>query len=353
MHDSPLPPSSSLDAGSAWRLPSGLAPVPHLGVIRASGADAAAFIHGQLSNDFAQLDPQHARLAAFCSAKGRMQASFIGLRPCAQDILLLCSRDLVAQTVKRLGMFVLRARCRITDASADYQIWGLCGDAAPEARPPAQPWAVQPVGAGADAGWRITLPPACASARALLLLPAGAPAPTPPAGLPVLDAALWQWGEVMSAVATLSLPVFDHFVPQMLNYESVGGVNFAKGCYPGQEVIARSQFRGTLKRRAFVVQSSAALTAGQDVFTVAQLKSEGADAQPVGTVAQAAICPPGVCQAGDAPPLWHAIVSITTSAAEAASAPRDAHAHAGAALCTQDGALLTLLPLPYRLRDDI
>lgn len=350
MHDSPLSPLPTVDTGGAWRLPAGIAPVPHLGVIRASGADAAAFIHGQLSNDFVQLDSQHARLAAFCSPKGRMQASFIGLRPWPQDVLLLCSRDLVAQTVKRLSMFVLRARCSITDASADYQIWGLCGEAAPEARP----WTVQPVDAGADAGWRVTLPPACGSARALLLLPASAPAPTAPAGWPVLDAAVWQWGEVMSAVATISLPVFDYFVPQMLNYESVGGVNFAKGCYPGQEVIARSQFRGTLKRRAFVVQSGVALAAGQDVFTVAQLTSEGADAQPVGTVAQAAMCPPGVCHTGDAAALWHAIVSITTSAAEAASAPGGANgAHASAALCTQDGAALTLLPLPYRLRDDI
>jgi folate-binding protein YgfZ len=72
-----------------------------------------------------------------------------------------------------------------------------------------------------------------------------------------LDAALWQWSEVRSGIVTLSTPVIDAFVPQMINYESVGGVNFKKGCYPGQEVVARSQFRGTLKRRTYLVQADA------------------------------------------------------------------------------------------------
>ena len=73
---------------------------------------------------------------------------------------------------------------------------------------------------------------------------------------PALDPALWHWGEVRSGVATRRAPpIVEAFVPQMLNYESVGGVNFKKGCYPGQEVVARSQFRGTLKRRAFLAHA--------------------------------------------------------------------------------------------------
>ena len=66
---------------------------------------------------------------------------------------------------------------------------------------------------------------------------------------------LWLWGEVRSGIATITAPIVEAFVPQMLNYESVGGVNFKKGCYPGQEVVARSQFRGTLKRRAYLAHS--------------------------------------------------------------------------------------------------
>ena len=87
-----------------------------------------------------------------------------------------------------------------------------------------------------------------------------------PAG-PALAPSLWLWSEVRSGVATLTTPVVEAFVPQMLNYESVGGVNFKKGCYPGQEVVARSQFRGTLKRRAYLVHADALLEAGTEVFS--------------------------------------------------------------------------------------
>src|SRR6478735_3285633 len=69
---------------------------------------------------------------------------------------------------------------------------------------------------------------------------------------PELDPSLWLWGDVRSGIATITAPIVEAFVPQMLNYESVGGVNFKKGCYPGQEIVARSQFRGTLKKRAYL-----------------------------------------------------------------------------------------------------
>ena len=102
----------------------GAAPLNHLGVIRITGADAANFIHNQLTQDFLLLPPQHARLAAFCSAKGRMQASFIGFKPDADTVLLVCSQDLLAATLKRLRMFVLRAKAVLDDASADFALFG-------------------------------------------------------------------------------------------------------------------------------------------------------------------------------------------------------------------------------------
>ena len=105
--------------------------MPHWGVIRARGADAAQFIHGQLSQDFVLLGPDQARLAAFCNAKGRMQASFIGIKPDAQTILLVCERSLLAQTLKRLRMFVLRAQCQLDDASEAFALWGLVGASVP------------------------------------------------------------------------------------------------------------------------------------------------------------------------------------------------------------------------------
>ena len=107
----------------------GVAPLPHLGVIRVEGDDAAKFLHGQLTQDFSLLGLSEARLAAFCSAKGRMQASFIGFKRSHTEILLVCSRDILAATLKRLSMFVLRAKARLTDASSDYALFGLAGDA--------------------------------------------------------------------------------------------------------------------------------------------------------------------------------------------------------------------------------
>ncbi len=139
----------------------GIAPISHLGVIRVQGDDAASFLHGQLTNDFALLDLHHARLAAFCSAKGRMQASFIGFKRAHDDILLVLSRDLLAQTLKRLSMFVLRAKAKLSDASADFHLQGLIGNAVPHSEQ--APWALQSEG---DAHI-VHLYPAAGQARAL------------------------------------------------------------------------------------------------------------------------------------------------------------------------------------------
>ena len=290
----------------------GIAPLSHLGVIRAQGADAASFLHGQLTQDFALLDTQHARLAAYCSAKGRMLASFIGFKTGPEEILLLCSRDLLPAMLKRLSMFVLRAKCKLTDATADFALCGIAGDAAGTDAP----WTLRSV----DSAHVVQLYPAAGTPRALWIAPAGSALPAGPA----LDEAAWQWSEVASGIATLSLPVQEQFVPQMLNYESVGGVNFKKGCYPGQEVVARSQFRGTLKRRAFIAHADAPLAVGAEVFAASDAE------QPVGMVVQAAAAPAGGCDA---------IVSL-----QIASTDEALHV-AGTALALQ--------PLPYELLADI
>lgn len=299
----------------------GVAALPHLGVIRAQGEDAASFLHGQLTQDFALLKPGQARLAAFCSAKGRMQASFVALRLDPQDIALVMSRDLLAPTLKRLSMFVLRAKVKLSDASDTLMLRGLAGEAARLADGSAvPPWTDLAQGPA----HRVGLYPADGQPRALWLAPPGTDEPSGA----VLESARWQWGEVRSGIATVSAPVADAFVPQMLNYESVGGVNFKKGCYPGQEVVARSQFRGTLKRRATLAHADAALQAGMEVFHADDA------AQPCGLVAQAAPAPGGG---------WDAIVSLQTRAMEGGTLT--AHEPGGPAL--------TLLPLPYPLLADI
>ena len=299
----------------------GVSALPHLGVIRVQGEDAAKFLQGQLTQDVVLLGALQARLAAFCTAKGRMQASFVGFERVPSEFLLVCSRDILAPTLKRLSMFVLRAKAKLADATADFSLFGLAGDAL-QALPPAlgEPWSKADVG---DAQ-AIVLYPADGQRRVLWVAPADQP---PPAGAP-LATDLWLWSEVRSGVATISAPIVEAFVPQMLNYESVGGVNFKKGCYPGQEVVARSQFRGTLKRRAFLAHCEAELAAGQEVFHV--LDAE----QPCGTVAQAARAPSGG---------WDALVSMQISAA----------AQGRLTVGSSTGAALRLLPLPYLLLADV
>jgi tRNA-modifying protein YgfZ len=309
--------TSSHACASAAQLPSGICRLQHLGVIAALGPEAASFLQGQLTHDFSMLGLSQARLAGFCSAKGRMQASFIAFKRSHEEIWLVCSRDLLAQTLKRLTMFVLRSKVKLSDISASTALYGATGNAI-------QNIANNVLNAPATAQFGsktwVSLPPAQGTQRALVAQPADDAAPEGA----TLSEALWLWGEVMSGVATVSLPVFEAFVPQMINYESVGGVSFKKGCYPGQEVVARSQFRGAIKRRGYLAHCLAPLAAGQEVFAASDA------VQPAGIVAQAARAPDGA---------YNAIVSLQTAAAHEP--------------LTVNGQALTLLPLPYPLLEDI
>jgi folate-binding protein YgfZ len=316
-------------------LPQGQARLDHLGVIRVQGADAYTFLQGQLSNDVLLLPPGQARLAAYCSPKGRVLASFVvykspqseGAEP---ELLLLAARDVLAATLKRLSMFVLRAKVRLSDASADYLLCGVQGASNIPDALPAEPWSTVAVDTQQVL---IRLHAVRGQPRALLLgrLPVAAAAQA----LPALSLADWQWVDTLSGVPLVAAALADQLVPQMLNYESTGGISFKKGCYPGQEVVARSQFRGTLKRRLYLVCSEGALRPGQDV-----LNGPAPDAV-TGLVVQAAQLP--ACE----PPIWVAAVSVQIAAAESA---------AGLYVAGPDGAAaqaLALLERPYALLDNL
>ncbi len=254
------PPSSAL---------SGTVALTHWGVIAARGAEAVGFLQGQLTNDVAGMTPAQARLAGFCSAKGRLLASFVVWRGGADEVFLACAASVLPATLKRLSMFVLRARCKLVDASDEVRLWGLAGAAA--------------MADGLDVWHRgdlagtpaIRLPDAAGQPRALLIGEPSAP-------LPALALDAWRWLEVQSGVPTIETATVEQFVPQMINYELLGGVDFRKGCYPGQEVVARSQYRGTLKRRTFLFDVEGPAAAGQEIFHSAD------PGQPAGRVVSAA-----------------------------------------------------------------
>ena len=246
------------------------------GVIRASGADAAAFLQGQLTNDVSSLDAASARLAGFCSAKGRLQASFIVWRPADDEFLLSCPTSVLAPTLKRLSMFVLRAKCKLSDVSGEMAMFGVAGSAASAMLGDAAVWQRRPH-AGASV---MRLPDGGGLQRALLAAPVGVKIDVGAA--PAMTLETWRWLEVESGIVTIEAATVDRFVPQMVNFELVGGVDFQKGCYPGQEVVARSQYRGTTKRRTLLFDCDAVPTAGQDVYVAGDAN------EPAGTVANAA-----------------------------------------------------------------
>jgi tRNA-modifying protein YgfZ len=252
---------------------SGTVALTHWGVIRAQGADAVSFLQGQLTQDVAQLSGTQAALAGYCSAKGRLLASFVICKPAADEVLLLCHASVLAATLKRLQMFVMRAKCKLTDATAELPVFGVVGDAATALMGDLAVWG--------KAENCLRIPDSERIARAVLIAPVTAPS----SSLSLDD---WQWLEVRSAIATIEAATVDQFVPQMLNYEQLGGVNFQKGCYPGQEIVARSQFRGTIKRRAHLFETDGPITVGQEVFHSSDA------AQPAGLVVNASRNPSGL-----------------------------------------------------------
>ena len=286
------------------------------GVIRATGADALSFLQGQLTQDVAKLELGQARLAGFCSAKGRLQATFVAWRHDADQVFLACSADLLPAVLKRLSMFVLRAKCKLSDATAELPLWGEAGGSTPGQAV----WSCATLGQ-ADV---VRLPDGLFKGQPvpLRLWAGAAPATEHP-----LDLQTWRGLEASSGVARITAATAEQFVPQMVNLELVGGVSFQKGCFPGQEVVARSQYRGTLKRRAQLVLASAPVQAGQEIFHDAD------PGQPAGMVVLAGSLP-GVGQL--------ALVEVKLAALQSGGL------HAG----TADGVPLTLATLPYAIPAD-
>ena len=251
------------------------------GLIRASGPDAAAFLQGQLTNDVLTLSEGTARLAGFCSAKGRLQASFVVWKAADGDFLMMCTADLLVPTLKRLSMFVLRAKCKLSDATREIELHGVAGASAQALFGNASGWQTRSNGAGTV----VALPDAAGVRRCIVAMPAATPSGIVDA--PALPLDTWRWLDVQSGIVTIEAATVDRFVPQMVNFELVGGVDFQKGCYPGQEVVARSQYRGTTRRRTFLFDCETTPVAGQDVFVA------GDAGEAAGTVANAAPRPGG------------------------------------------------------------
>lgn len=295
------------------------APLADQGLIRASGEDTVGFLHNLMTNDINHLAENEARYAGLCTAKGRMIASFLIWREGA-DYLLQMSADILPAILKKLSMYVLRSKVKLTDVSADYALIGLAGhDAANLANAPATPMQTS-----TDAGGTAIRLDAN---RTMLAIPLEeAPAAwaqlaekAKPAGL-----AAWRLSEIAAGIPRIVAATQEAFVPQMVNYEvpAVGGVSFQKGCYPGQEIVARTQYLGKVKRRMYRAKLAEAVAPGTDVFT-----PEAGD-QHCGAIVLCAPAPEGGCEA---------LLVVQSSGAEANQV------HVGA----PSGQHAEILPLPY------
>ena len=234
-----------------------------MGLLKVHGADAASFLQAQLTNDVAGLTDGEVRLAGYCSVKGRLMASFWVWRDAAaaDTFWLACSRDIAAAIARRLSMFVLRAKAKVENASdADLRCSASWQSKATRGAPPSKAAAValpavavsakacRRTGAG-SAGDGHRSAHRARLAAAARCIPRRDTAALQAAGTRLLPMAAWRRLEVLSGIARIEAANQELFVPQMINFELVDGVNFRKGCYPGQEVVARSQYLGKLKRR--------------------------------------------------------------------------------------------------------
>ena len=304
-----------------------LVPLIDLGLIRVCGEEAASFLHNLLTNDVNGLTENGVRRSGMCNAKGRLLASFTMWRDDG-GLLLALSADLLPQVLKKLSMYVLRSKVKLSDESEKTVLLGLSG---PNSR----------TALAELAGWEGT-PPAALTFKRFeqgqvidlggdrhLLAVSATEAPTVwqrltqlarPAGL-----AAWHWLEIAAGTPRVTVATQEEFVPQMVNFELIGGVSFNKGCYPGQEIVARTQYLGKIKRRMYRARIEGALPSpGAPLFA-----PETGD-QACGNIVLGAPSPQGG---------FEALAVIQSSC----------HAAGEVHLDSPNGPRLSFLPLPYQV----
>ena len=262
-----------------------MTPLTGTGLLVVAGADGPGFLHNQLTNDVSHLGPDEARLAGYCTPKGRLLASLLMWKT-GEDLLLQLPRSLQAGIQKRLQMFVMRAKATLRDATDTQVQLGLAGPAATAVLGtwfpalPAAPYRKVDAGAGtlirlADTGAVDGIGAVAGSvgtsvARYVWIAPPQSLEdawPTLAAMLQPAGSDAWALAGIRAGIPEITAATQEKFVPQMINFEAVGGVNFQKGCYPGQEIVARSQYLGKLKRRMQPATVAASAAAGMDVFS--------------------------------------------------------------------------------------
>src|SRR5712692_1353859 len=264
----PEPEGTSDPDLAVARAGSVFAQLGHLGILQFGGEDAGSFLQGQLSCDVEKVGLRSSTYVAYCSPKGRMLANFLLWRE-ETGFFMALSRDIAPAVQKSISRFVLRSKVKVSDASEGLVLTGAAGQQADHALRgvfsdfPGKP---DEVSRQPDVGTviklkdgRFVLASAPSSISALRRRLEGFLKP--------VDARAWRWLDIRSGLPRVTAATQDQLLPQMANFELLGGVNFDKGCYTGQEIVARAQHLGRVKRRMFLANVAAAAAAGDELYS--------------------------------------------------------------------------------------
>ena len=302
--------------------------LPRFGLIRFSGAEAQTFLHNQLSCDVAALTGNKSTYGSYCTPKGRVLATFLLWRS-GEDFFMQLPSPLREPIQKQLSKYILRSKVKATDASSDWTLIGVAGkDAAALVQRAVGdvPRSVHDVINTQDAmvirlpGDRYEIVAANKSPGIIESLSGGAEKADPDH---------WDWLDIRAGVPVVLPATQEAFVPQMVNLDLIGGVSLTKGCYPGQEIVSRMHFRGTLKQRMYLanISGSDRPQPGENLY------SSDFGSQSCGRIVNAARSPEGG---------YDVLAVIQIASAEHGDVHRK----------STDGPALKLLPLPYSVTSD-
>ncbi len=303
-----------------------LCDLSHLGLLQIQGADALTFLQGQVTNDVKQLDGHHAHYTGYCNPKGRMLALFLAFS--LHDRLhLQMPKELTESITKRLKMYVMRSKVEIQDVSDTIIKFGLNGPHAPEllgnlfSQVPQNNYELV-----ATKNATLLKLPGNQPRFEILTDIANAPAiwNTLTQQAKPVGATYWEWLEIQAGIPDVTMPTQEEFVPQMLNLDLLGGINFKKGCYTGQEIVARTHYLGAVKRRTHLAHIGAEVqpAVGTDVHN--------AQNSVVGKIVRSASAPAGG---------FDVLAEIRLESLESEQ-------------LTVNGTTLELQPLPYALKSE-
>jgi len=304
--------------------------ITHLSIIKVSGDDAQLFLQGQFSNDVTLLNDLNTQLNSYNSPKGRMYAAF---RLCKFDssYYLILPTEITDAVLKRLNMFVMRSNVTLEDISGQWKTLGISGEKIQNALTEQKITLPQTPNQCTQYGKKYLINLSGSIPRALFIGPESEIIDTRyqlEQSLPIAEREHWKRLDIQAGIPGIYAATMESFVAQMINFQLVDGVSFTKGCYPGQEVIARMHYLGKLKKRMYRVSLGNKALPNDKIYD-----TSGENEQSVGQIVDAQV------NDNDG---YDALAVIQVSAADSKALK----------LGSLDGETITMETLPYSFPED-